>query len=276
MKVLRSGRHTQPSQVEKVAEKAGKAAPVMAISAGALVAVPHGHAVAPAKHTTVATAVSTVKADSGSTVSAGEAVAIAKTAPANSTSLGAAQKITAETTAYIAKHAKTTTSEASAAHSAHLAHVAQETRAAEAAHLAHIAHLAHLAQAASRAGAAHAAHLAHLAHLRSGGSVHTVSRVSSSHGVYSCSGLETLWKNAGGSSGEAFTAAEIAMAESGGNPNAISPTDDFGLWQINGSHGSMATLNPAGNARSAVSISNDGRNWGPWTTYTSGAYRGTC
>jgi Lysozyme like domain len=276
MKVLRSGRHTQPSQVEKVAEKAGKAAPVMAISAGALVAVPHGHAVAPAKHSTVATAVSTVKAQSGSTVSAGEAVAIAKTAHANSTSLGAAQKITAETTAYIAKHAKTTTSEASAAHSAHLAHVAHEARAAEAAHLAHIAHLAHLAQASSRAGAAHAAHLAHLAHLRAGSSVHTVSSVSSSHGVYSCSGLETLWKNAGGSSGEAFTAAEIAMAESGGNPNAISPTDDFGLWQINGSHGSMATLNPAGNARSAVSISNDGRNWGPWTTYTSGAYRGKC
>jgi uncharacterized protein YodC (DUF2158 family) len=248
----------------------------MAISAGALVAVPHGHAVAPAKHTTVATAVSTVKAQSGSTVSAGEAVAIAKTAHANSTSLGAAQKITAETTAYIAKHAKTTTSEASAAHSAHLAHVAHEARAAEAAHLAHIAHLAHLAQAASRAGAAHAAHLAHLAHLRSGGSAHTVSSVSSSHGVYSCSGLETLWKNAGGSSAEAFTAAEIAMAESGGNPNAISPTDDFGLWQINGSHGSMATLNPAGNARSAVSISSDGRNWGPWTTYTSGAYRGKC
>jgi Lysozyme like domain len=276
MKVLRSGRHTQPSQVEKVAEKAGKAAPVMAISAGALVAVPHGHAVAPAKHTTVATAVSAVKAQS---VSAGEAIAIAKTAHANSTSLGTAQKITAETTAYIAKHAKTTpsaVSEASAAHSAHLAHVAHEARAAEAAHLAHVAHLAHLARAESAASAAHAAHLAHLAHVRSGGSVHTVSSVSSSHGVYSCSGLETLWRNAGGSSAEAFTAAEIAMAESGGNPNAISPTDDFGLWQINGSHGSMATLNPAGNARSAVSISSDGRDWGPWTTFTSGAYRGKC
>ena len=203
MKVLRSGRHTQPSQVEKVAEKAGKAAPVMAISAGALVAVPHGHAVAPAKHTTVATAVSAVKTQSNSAVSAGQAIAIAKTAHANSTSLGAAQKITAETTAYIAKHAKTTpssASEVSVAHSAHLAHVAHEARAAEAAHLAHVAHLAHLARAASAAGAAHAAHLAHLAHLK-GGSVHTVSSVSPSHGVYSCSGLETLWRDAGGSSG---------------------------------------------------------------------------
>jgi LysM repeat protein len=54
MKLRRSGRHATPSQVEKVAEKAGKAAPVMAISAGALMAAPHGHAATPAKHTTVA------------------------------------------------------------------------------------------------------------------------------------------------------------------------------------------------------------------------------
>ena len=39
MRIRRRGRHTAPSQVEKVAEKAGKAAPAMAI-AGALVAVP--------------------------------------------------------------------------------------------------------------------------------------------------------------------------------------------------------------------------------------------
>jgi LysM repeat protein len=54
MKLRRSGRHTTPSQVEKVAEKAGKAAPVMAISAGALMVAPHAHAATPAKHTTVA------------------------------------------------------------------------------------------------------------------------------------------------------------------------------------------------------------------------------
>ena len=39
MRIRRRGRHTAPSQVEKVAEKAGKAAPAMAI-AGALVAAP--------------------------------------------------------------------------------------------------------------------------------------------------------------------------------------------------------------------------------------------
>ena len=97
-----------------------------------------------------------------------------------------------------------------------------------------------------------------------------------SHGHYSCSALESLWEEAGGSSGTAFMAAEIATAESGGNPNAVSPTDDFGLWQINGSHGSMATLDPLGNARAAVSISNGGSSWGAWTTYTSGAYSGRC
>jgi hypothetical protein len=277
MKVLRSGRHTQPSQVEKVAEKAGKAAPVMAISAGALVAVPHGHAAAPVKHGTVAEAVTTAKAQAEG---AGQALANAKAASAHSISLSAAQPASttpmAVTTAYVAKHAKTTESAASQAHSAHLAHVAHEAQLASQAHAAHLAHLAHEARAV---GAAHAAHLAHLAHLRAGSSHHasttTVSAVSHS-GSYSCSGLESLWKEAGGSSGEAFTAAEIAMAESGGNPNAISPTDDFGLWQINGSHGSMATLNPLGNARAAISISGNGSNWGAWTTYTSGAYHGKC
>ena len=71
-------------------------------------------------------------------------------------------------------------------------------------------------------------------------------------------------------------AAEIARAESGGNPNAISPTDDFGLWQINASNGSLATLNPYANARSAIILSHDGTNWGPWTTYHIGAYYGQC
>ena len=82
-----------------------------------------------------------------------------------------------------------------------------------------------------------------------------------SAGTYSCSGLESLWEQAGGSAGEAVMAASIAMAESGGNSNAISPTNDYGLWQINGSHGAQATLNPLGNAEAAVSISGHGSNW---------------
>lgn len=95
-------------------------------------------------------------------------------------------------------------------------------------------------------------------------------------GYYDCSALENLWISEGGNSGVAFIAAEIAMAESGGNPSAISPTDDFGLWQINGSWGALASLNPYTNARAAISISGDGTNWSPWTTYTTGAYIGRC
>lgn len=96
------------------------------------------------------------------------------------------------------------------------------------------------------------------------------------YGLYSCAALESLWESVGGNSGSAFIAAEIAMAESGGNPRAISPTDDFGLWQINGSHGSLATLDPVGNARAAVIVSGNGSNWNPWTTYRTGAYIGRC
>jgi len=96
-------------------------------------------------------------------------------------------------------------------------------------------------------------------------------------GTLGCTGLEQLWEAAGGSSGEAFMAAEIAMAESGGSQYALSPTDDYGYWQINASHGpAQATFNPLGNASAAVAISSDGTDWGPWTTYTSGAYEGRC
>src|ERR1700689_406137 len=59
-KIRRTGRHTTPSQVEKVAEKAGKAAPVVAI-AGVLVAAPQAHAAVktPAKATSMAEQVRT-------------------------------------------------------------------------------------------------------------------------------------------------------------------------------------------------------------------------
>ncbi|HYB15638.1 MAG TPA: LysM peptidoglycan-binding domain-containing protein [Streptosporangiaceae bacterium] len=96
-------------------------------------------------------------------------------------------------------------------------------------------------------------------------------------GTLGCSGLEALWEAAGGSQAEAFTAAEIAMAESGGQQYALSPTNDYGYWQINGSHGpAMATFNPMGNAKAAIVISGDGLNWDPWTTYVTGAYEGRC
>lgn len=95
-------------------------------------------------------------------------------------------------------------------------------------------------------------------------------------GTLSCNGLEKLWESAGGNSGSAFIAAEIAMAESGGNQYATGPAGERGYWQIHPDHGYLSTYNAYGNARAAVIISDNGSNWSPWTTYTSGAYIGRC
>jgi hypothetical protein len=83
-------------------------------------------------------------------------------------------------------------------------------------------------------------------------------------GVFSYTGLEALWESAGGSRSTAAVAACIAEHESGGNPAAISPTDDWGLWQIHA--GGYAMLNPYANVRRAVAMSSDGTNWNPWST----------
>ena len=99
-------------------------------------------------------------------------------------------------------------------------------------------------------------------------------------GNLSCSGLEALWESAGGSPGAAFTAAEIARAESSGRQYATDDdgngTVDRGYWQVNSINGAGSTYDAAGNARAAVQISNNGTNWSPWVTYNSGAYQGQC
>ena len=92
-----------------------------------------------------------------------------------------------------------------------------------------------------------------------------------------CAGLEALWESAGGSRAAAFTAAEIAMAESSGRQYAslvnTNGTTDRGYWQINSSHGSLSTFDANGNARAAVLISSDGADWSPWVTWQTGARR---
>lgn len=93
---------------------------------------------------------------------------------------------------------------------------------------------------------------------------------------YNYAQLEGIWMQAGGAQGAAPIAAAIAMAESGGNSTATGQNPgsvDRGLWQINSVHGAQSTYDVMGNARAAVAISNNGTNWSPWTTYTSGAYR---
>ena len=314
MKVMRSGRHATQSQVEKVAEKAGKAAPAMAVTAGALMAVPHGHAAAPAKHSTVAEAVVTAKTahTAAGSYSAAETLLATKAALASSTRLDAAAHAATVSHTYAVRSGDTLSSISSQFYG----------KAGDWQWLYHVNHStvsdpnliypgqqlsvpadppANYTLPASEApastpsvtsapsGGYQAKHAApgSDAGRDSGGSSASVSAPTTasnlsrgpartSAGTYGCSGLESLWEQAGGSAGEAVMAASIAMAESGGNPNAISPTNDYGLWQINGSHGALATLNPQGNAEAAVSISGSGSNWGPWTTYTTGAYSGRC
>lgn len=102
-----------------------------------------------------------------------------------------------------------------------------------------------------------------------------------SGGTLDCAGLERLWEEAGGSRGEAFTAAEIAMAESGGHQYSTDlnggRSTDRGYWQINdAAHGSLSTYDAYGNARAAVLISHDGTDWSPWVTYNENLYQGRC
>jgi LysM repeat protein len=241
-KIRRTGRHTQPSQVEKVAEVATKAAPAVAI-VGALVATaPQAHAAVGLPAATVTEQVHTTAvvqqnqpASRTYTVRAGDTLSsIAQQFygnPAdwtwiyhanesvvpnpNDIYVGEVLTIPAGPTSYVPKHAQA--------------------------------------------------------------SATLTSSTTKLSGTLGCSGLEALWEAAGGSHAEAFMAAEIAMAESGGNQYALSPTDDYGYWQINASHGpALATFNAIGNAKAAIVISDDGQDWDPWTTYVDGAYAGRC
>lgn len=85
------------------------------------------------------------------------------------------------------------------------------------------------------------------------------------------------------------TAVAVALAESGGRTtahNATPPDDSYGLWQVNmlGALGPERRrqyhlksddqlFDPATNARVANSISGDGHDFTPWSTYTNGAYK---
>lgn len=74
-------------------------------------------------------------------------------------------------------------------------------------------------------------------------------------------------------------AAAVALAESGGIPNALGDNGkSIGLWQINlTSHPEYTRawlLDPQRNAEAAVKISRHGKNWKWWSAFKSGRYRG--
>jgi LysM repeat protein len=282
MKIRRRGRHATPSQVEKAAAQAGKAAPAVAI-AGALVAVP---AAQQASAATPASAAASSAASQPATLdsfSATSATTAAKSSRARTYTVRSGDSLSLIAERFYHKPADWQW----------LAHVNARTIAnpnviyagqrisvpydPPASYTLTTYHARHAKPSASPArdsdGSAS----------KSTGTTTTDNAASSSRsgysapsGTYTCTDLEKLWKAAGGNPGAAFTAAEIAMAESGGNPGALSPTDDYGLWQINASNGSLATFNPYENARSAIILSGNGASWSPWTTYTSGAYQGRC
>jgi hypothetical protein len=72
--------------------------------------------------------------------------------------------------------------------------------------------------------------------------------------------------------------AAIAIAESGGRPNAVSGrnqngTVDRGLWQINSVHGYGTTsLDPKANAKQAVGVYHS-QGLNAWTVFQTGAYK---
>lgn len=95
-----------------------------------------------------------------------------------------------------------------------------------------------------------------------------------------------LWIRAGGPPGVAPVAAAVALAESGGNPDAHClncagvAEDSRGLWQINvgpnanPQYRSHNLYDPMTNARAAVAIfKGRRRSFSAWSTYTSGKYQ---
>jgi len=294
VKIRRRGRHTTPSQVEKVATQAGKAAPAVAI-AGALVAAPQAPhpasaTVKPATATTGAhqAGSATLTSHDDNDTTAGAALVRETTAKAAATRTYTVRS--GDALAGIANRYYHNQSDwqwlyhvnAKTIANPNLIYVGQKISVP----LDPPAHytLPSSYQPKHAKPAPVTATSSHRGGSSSTGTT-TQTRRSTSRGGYrgggpsgnlGCSGLERLWIDAGGSPGHAFMAAEIAMAESGGRQYAHSPTDDFGYWQINASNGPLATYSALGNARSAIVLSHNGTDWGPWSTYTSGAYHGKC
>ena len=243
-KVRRAGRHARPSQLQNVAETAGKAAPAMAI-AGALIAGPQAHAVAAGP--------------------AGAAVVVEQAAPVYTDALVQHHE---QARSYTVKRGDTLSSIAQRFYgrAADWAWLYQANRSVlpnpNVIYPGQVLSVPYEPPASGMASPAASSTLL------------TASAVPS--GTLGCSGLEELWRDAGGSAGEAVMAASIAMAESSGQQFATGGVGERGYWQINPNHGSLSTYDPLGNAKAAVIISADGTNWTPWTTYTSGAYLGRC
>jgi Tfp pilus assembly protein FimV len=243
-KIRRTGRHTTPSQVQKVTEKAGKAAPAMAI-AGVLAAAPQAHAAVnvPARATAVAWQLRT-----DAVVRHDQPASRSYTVQPGDTLSSIAQRFYGNPADWHGLYQVNM----SVAANPDVIYQGQVLRVPDAPPASTATYAPRHARAA------------------------VLTASSALSGTLGCSGLEELWEEAGGSQAQAVMAASIAMAESSGQQFATGAAGERGYWQINPDHGSLSTYDPLGNARAAVTISDDGTNWTPWTTYTSGAYLGRC
>jgi cell wall-associated NlpC family hydrolase len=102
--------------------------------------------------------------------------------------------------------------------------------------------------------------------------------------IFDSRNIARVAANAGFAGEDLVIAVAVARAESNGNPSAINTSNsngstDYGLWQINSVHGGSGfdparSRDPEYNAMWAYRIYEAaGRQWRPWTTYNTGAYR---
>jgi len=84
--------------------------------------------------------------------------------------------------------------------------------------------------------------------------------------------ISSVWLRNGGSRAAVVSAVSVAKAESNGWAEAVSPSADYGLWQIN-----IINLRPRGisiaqafdpdvSAQLAIELSGNGTNWAAWCT----------
>jgi LysM repeat protein len=246
-KFRRTGRHTTPSQVEKVAEVAGKAAPAVAIAGVLVASSPAAHAATTANATTVSEHVHTDASVRHHHQAASRTYTVHP----------------GDTLSEIAQRVYGTTADWTWIYDDNRAEIQNPNDI-------YVGEVLKVPGGAVTTTAATTTYTPK--HVRAT----VLTSAASLSGTLGCTQLEELWEAAGGSHSEAFTAAEIAMAESGGNQYATGTVGERGYWQINPVHGSLSTYDPMGNAKAAVIISADGTNWTPWTTYTSGDYIGRC
>jgi hypothetical protein len=90
--------------------------------------------------------------------------------------------------------------------------------------------------------------------------------------TYNIVQLRDIWVRNGGAPVNAIIAVAVSLAESGGRSDDISPSSDYGLWQINSIHFGSHTINDTNwmnvdvNASVAIQLSSNGNNWAPWCT----------